>query len=57
MVMDPDLKEKGGGRAGNHKNHLQRQRLDQLLNRLKGERAGYQSRTAIMPGLSYAGLS
>ena len=36
MIMDPDLKEKGGGRDGNHKNHLQRQRLDQLLNRLKG---------------------
>ncbi|GAU11143.1 hypothetical protein TSUD_197670 [Trifolium subterraneum] len=34
--MDPDLKEKGGGRDGNHKNRLQRQRLDQLLNRLKG---------------------
>ena len=38
MIMDPDLKEKSGGRDGNHKKNLQRQRLDQLLNRLKGER-------------------
>lgn len=57
MIMDPDLKEKGGGRDGNHKNHLQRQRLDQLLNRLKGEELARQKEKVLGNGyLSFLSL-